>query len=92
MMANNLFVSYDPLSPDQNIDDLIKAMAGLGDVVKVCPLFWYVKSDRNFDEAVKTIRGAIPASGRALIIDAKQADGINLERGVSDFLLAHWNL
>jgi hypothetical protein len=92
IVANNFFVSYDPLSPDQNIDDLIKAIAGLGEVVKVSPLLWYIKSNRNFDEAVKAIRSAIPASGKALIINAKRAEGVNLEGAVSDFLLAHWNL
>lgn len=68
-MANNLFVSYRPSTPDRDLTPLTRAIASLGGNTQVQPLFWYINSEKKAEIALDVMRDAIDSSDTLIVID-----------------------
>lgn len=69
-MANNLFVSYDLMSPGQRYDKVIEAIKGLGSWAKVHQSLWYVNSSHTATNAAKAVWAAMDANDKLIVVDA----------------------
>lgn len=89
---NNLFISYDLITPGQTYDKVAAAIKSLGAWAKVQYSFWYVKSAHSASTAAAIVRGAQDANDSLIVVDASNNDTCwyNLDPKVSAFLQNQW--
>ncbi len=90
---NNLFISYDLMSPGQQYDRVAEAIKGLGSWAKVHLSLWYVSSNYGAKAAADIVRKAMDANDKLIIVDASNNDAAwyNLDSNVSAFVQQNWN-
>jgi hypothetical protein len=90
---NNLFVSYDLISPGQNYDEVVAAIKSLGSWAKVHYSLWYVKSAHSASKAAEIVRAAQDVNDSLIVIDASNnnAAWYNLKPEVEKHLKEQWH-
>src|SRR5687767_12019103 len=90
---NNLFVSYDLISPGQNYDRVVEAIKTLGSWAKVHYSYWYVKSRYDASEAANIVRRAQDTNDSLMVVDAtnNNAAWFNLKPEVEKHIKDHWH-
>jgi len=93
-MSNNLFISYDLNSPNQDYNTVIEVIKSLGAWASVHKSVWYVKSDKSAEEALNIIKEKVDANDSVLVIDTNNnaAFWVNLSDEVTKHIKAQWNL
>lgn len=91
-MANNLFISYDLLSPGQNYAQVTDAIKGLGPWAKVLESVWYVNAAMTAETAAKLVFAHMDANDRLIVVDASNKDAYwyNLNEAVAKHMQANW--
>jgi hypothetical protein len=91
-MANNLFISYDLITPGQNYDKVIEAIKSLGSWARVHKSFWYVNSEHSEKEAADHIWKVMDRNDKLIVVNASSnlAYWYNLDSVVSEFLQKQW--
>ena len=91
-MANNLFISYDLLSPGQQYEKVIDAIKTLGSWAKVEKSLWYVNSSLSAKSAAMKVYAAMDSNDILIVIDATNNDAYwyNLETEVSSHIQGQW--
>jgi hypothetical protein len=69
-MANNLFISYDLMSPGQRYDSVIEVIKGLGSWAKVHQSLWYVNSAHAAASAAAAVWAVMDANDKLIVVDA----------------------
>lgn len=92
-MANNLHVSYDLHTPDQNYEDVINAIKELGNWARVHGSFWYVDSSYSASQAVDHIWNVMDQNDTIYVVDATNNNAAweNLSDEVADYIREAWN-
>lgn len=88
---NNLFISYDLISPGQNYDAVTKAIKGLGSWAKVHLSLFYVSTAVDIETALKRVQAAADANDKIIVIHATNATWVNLSQEASDHMKNHWS-
>lgn len=91
-MANNLFISYDLISPGQGYEKVIAAIKSLGSWAKVHYSLFYVSTEYSCQQAAEVVRKAMDANDKLIVIDAKEAYWYNLDPAVSTAIQNNWRL
>lgn len=89
---NNLFISYDLMSPGQNYENVAAAIKKLGAWAKIHYSFWYVKSAYSASDAAKIVRAAQDQNDSLIVVDATSNNAVwyNLDPKVAEFLKTQW--
>lgn len=93
-MANNLFVSYDLMSPGQKYDRVIAAIKNLGDWAKVLESTWYVDTSLTSAQAADAVHAAMDSNDKLFVVDATNNSSAwrgPVPQNVSEFIKNHWN-
>ncbi|MEE8295617.1 MAG: hypothetical protein V3R64_07875 [Sphingomonadales bacterium] len=85
-MANNLFIAYDLMAPNQNYDAVIVRIKELGDFAHIQLSRWSVKSGYSAAEAHEHIRLAMDANDRLAVIVAEDGFISKYDAGIMDVL------
>lgn len=93
-MLNNLFISYDLMSPGQNYDKIIEAIKYLGSWAKIHQSYWYVKSSYSAKEAADYISQYMDRNDKLLVLNSSTNDAYwyNLPQNVSEHIKTQWTL
>ncbi|EIO3706680.1 TPA: hypothetical protein ACRZZH_005110 [Vibrio harveyi] len=92
-MANNLFVSYDLISPNQDYSKVIDKIKSLGDWASVQRSTWYVNTNTSAADAAQQIYSAMDPNDILLVVDAanNEAYWYNLSDEVANHIQNFWN-
>lgn len=90
---NNLFISYDLMTPGQNYEAVTAAIKRLGSWAKVHYSLWYVSTAHTANQAAEIVRRAQDANDKLIVVDAtnNNAAWYGLATDVSDFMQQNWN-
>lgn len=92
-MANNLFVTYDPIKT-KDYPAVHKAIQSLGGCAKVTESNWYVNSTytASASQAVDIVRKAMDADDKLIVVDASNnvASWYNLSDEVAPYIKDQW--
>jgi len=91
-MANNLFISYDLNSPDQNYSAVIEEIKSLGKWAKVQKSFWYVNSSLTTSQAVDRVWAKMDMNDSLIVVDATNNNAAwqGLSAEVANFIKDKW--
>lgn len=91
-MANNLHVSYDLNSPNQNYEKVIAAVKALGSWAKIHKSFWYVNSNLTAEQACARVWAAMDANDTVYVVDStnNSASWQNLDPKVAAHIKDQW--
>lgn len=91
-MANNLFISYDLNSPDQNYSAVIEEIKSLGNWAKVQKSFWYVNSSLTASQAVDRVWAKMDMNDSLIVVDATNNNAAwqGLSAEVANFIKDKW--
>lgn len=91
---NNLFISYDLITPGQNYDQVIEAIKALGGWAKVQKSYWYVKSRYTAAEAVNRVGEAMDVNDSLIVVDVtnQTASWRGLDPEVAKYIQSYWNM
>jgi len=91
-MANNLFISYDLNSPDQNYSAVIEEIKSLGNWAKVQKSFWYVNSSLAASQAVDRVWAKMDMNDSLIVVDATNNNAAwqGLSAEVDNFIKDKW--
>jgi hypothetical protein len=89
---NNLFISYDLITPGQNYESVTAAIKKLGAWAKVEYSFWYVKSAYTASKAAEIVRAAQDQNDSLIVVDASNNNAVwyGLQPEVSKHLKEQW--
>lgn len=92
-MSNNLFVSYDLNSPNQDYSAVIEEIKSLGAWASIHKSFWYVKSELSEEEAAKKIRDKMDSNDSLMVLNTNtnNAFWFNISDEVAKHIQANWN-
>jgi hypothetical protein len=92
-MGNNLFISYDLMSPGQNYEAVIARIKQLGTVIAVHKSLWYVNSVHSATKARDHVAQAADTNDKILVIDTSNnaASWSNLPQEIGQFISDQWN-
>ena len=90
---NNLFISYDLNSPNQNYDAIIESIKELGNWAYVNKSTWYVNSSFGAEEAANKIHLKMDSNDNLIVINTSnnEAYWYNLSDEVSKHIQNFWN-
>ncbi|NOI16500.1 hypothetical protein [Vibrio hepatarius] len=91
-MANNLFISYDLNSPNQDYSSLIAEIKTLGDWAAVQRSMWYVNSNFTPQQAAEKLRSKMDANDSLIVINTvnNEAYWFNLSDEVAKHIQHFW--
>ncbi|MBP6518358.1 hypothetical protein [Shewanella sp.] len=91
-MANNLFISYDLNSPNQDYSALIEEIKLLGDWATVQRSVWYVNSVLTAQQAAEKLRLKMDSNDSLIVINAtsNEAYWYNLSDEVAKHIQKFW--
>ncbi|WP_428023326.1 hypothetical protein [Arcobacter sp.] len=89
---NNLFISYDLNSPNQNYDVVIESIKELGNWAYINKSTWYVSSLLSAEEAAKKIHLKMDSNDNLIVINTSnnEAYWYNLSDEVSNHIQEFW--
>jgi hypothetical protein len=92
VMANNLFISYDLMSPGQKYDAVQNAIKQLGSWAKIHFSLFYVNSSYTAEQAAKHVKAAMDTNDKLIVIDtsSNNAYWYNLPDEVAQAIRANW--
>lgn len=90
-MANNLFVSYDLMSPGQNYARITAAIEAIGGYIKVHYSLYYLHTNYTAEQVRNHIAQSMDSNDKLVVIDAAGAIGHNMPPSVWDVLANNWN-
>lgn len=92
-MANNLFVSYDLMSPGQDYAKIEEAIKQMGNWAKLQFSFFYVNSALSAQQAAAHVWQSMDSNDKLIVIDAtnNHFHSYNLAQEVIDQLQKEWN-
>ncbi|AXB01416.1 MULTISPECIES: hypothetical protein [Aeromonas] len=93
-MANNLFISYDLITPGQNYDAVIGAIKSLGSWAHVHKSLWYVNSALDHEAVAKMIRAKMDQNDSLMVINASTNNFycFNVKDEVLKYMQQQWYL
>jgi hypothetical protein len=93
-MSNNLFISYDLNSPNQDYNAVIEVIKSLGAWASVQKSLWYVKSDKSAEQAAEIVREKMDANDSLIVMDTNNNDAYwyNVSEEVGKHIQEHWNM
>jgi len=93
-MSNNLFISYDLNSPNQDYNAIIEVIKSLGPWASVQKSLWYVKSDKSAEQVALIVREKMDANDSLIVMDTNNNDAYwyNVSEEVGKHIQEHWNL
>lgn len=93
-MANNLFISYDLNSPNQDYGSVIKEIKTLGNWASVQKSVWYVNSTLTSKQAAEKIYSKMDSDDSLLVVDSVNNDAhwYNVSDEVAKHIQEHWAL
>lgn len=91
MAMNNLFISYDLISPGQNYNAVTEAIQGMGYWAKVHYSLYYVSTDLDEKQALTRVQVAADRNDKIIVISALSAVWTNLLPEVSQQMRDNWN-
>ncbi|MGE5523161.1 MAG: hypothetical protein ACM3SS_05545 [Rhodospirillaceae bacterium] len=91
-MANNLFISYDLMTPGQGYDKVVERIKSLGSWAKVHYSLWYVSSSSSAKDACAHVWSVMDANDKLIVIDAKNNSAAwqNLDTEVAKYIRDTW--
>lgn len=91
-MKNNLFVSYDLNTPNQNYPALIEEIKSLGDWAAIQRSVWYVNSNLNAEQAATRLRQKMDPNDSLIVVNASnnEAYWYNLSDVVTTHMKDFW--
>jgi hypothetical protein len=92
-MSNNLFISYDLNSPNQDYNAVIEVIKSLGPWASVQKSLWYVNSDKSAEQAAVIVREKMDANDSLIVMDTKNNDAYwyNISEEVGKHIQEHWH-
>jgi hypothetical protein len=92
-MANNLFISYDLNSPNQNYKAIFEEIKLLGDWALVQKSVWYVNSVFNAEEVAEKLKSKLNSNDTLLIVDSvnNEAYWFNMSDEVAKHIVNSWS-
>lgn len=90
-MANNLFISYDLMSPGQDYEKVTDTIKNLGSWAKVHYSLFYVSTPLTETQAAEEIRKSMDSNDKLMVINANNAYWNNLPDEITEFIQSHWN-
>lgn len=89
---NNLFISYDLISPNQNYEAVIESIKELGNWAYINKSTWYVSSSLSAEEAAKKIHLKMDSNDILMVINTSNnaAYWYNLSDEVSKHIQEFW--
>jgi hypothetical protein len=89
-MANNLFVSYDLITPGQNYETVIAEIKQQGSWAKVHYSLFYLTTQKSAEQVANAVGAKMDRNDKLIVIDAKDASWIHLDEKVGAFLKQNW--
>ncbi len=92
-MGNNLIISYDLQSPNQDYEAVSDAIKSLGNWAKVHRSVWYVNSIHSAEKARDVIAKVVDHNDSLFVADASNnlSAWKNLSDEVHNFIVNNWN-
>ena len=73
-MSNNLFISYDLNSPEQNCSDVIEKIHSLGSCAQIQESHWFVSSNLTSSQACNQVWTLMSSNDSLIVIDASNGN------------------
>ncbi|HCS65911.1 MAG TPA: hypothetical protein DIW64_18615 [Cellvibrio sp.] len=92
-MPNNIFISYDLNSPDQNYARVIERIKTLGNWANVQKSHWFLATNHSHQYIAEKVWEVMDSNDSLIVVNATSNDAYwyNLSPEVAKFIQERWN-